>query len=210
MEKYARLTAALVICGLVLASGLGYYFATITVHAQAAPQPKSGVYKLMLLEPMNTAWNTTTAQPKFFVVGSSGLESSANISLPVNTLIQITIVSYDTPTAGSLQQYGAVNGTVGGVVYMINGTTASSGMTPMPWGQNVTSVPASLLAHTFTIPQLGINIPVVGGDTEIAYVEFTKAGTYQWFCMTPCGFGANGAEGAMSTPGWMTGTVTVS
>jgi hypothetical protein len=103
-----------------------------------------------------------------------------------------------------------VTGTVGGMVYMINGTTASMATMPEQFGENVTSVPAASLAHTFTIQQLGINIPVVGGDTEIAYLYFNQAGTYQWLCLTPCGLGPNGSEGAMSTAGWMEGTVTVS
>jgi heme/copper-type cytochrome/quinol oxidase subunit 2 len=210
VDRYTRVTVAVVIAGIVLAAALGYYFATVTATPVVTAPPKTGPFRLMLIEPMNSAWNTTTAQPKFYVVGNKGLESSANISLPVKTLIEVTIVSYDTPTAGSQPQQGLVNGTIGGTVYMINGTTASMSSAPMPWGENVTSVPAASLAHTFTIPQLGINIPVVGGDTEIAYLYFNKAGTYQWFCLTPCGLGPDGMEGAMATPGWMTGTVIVS
>ena len=79
----------------------------------------------------------------------------------------------------------------------------------MSIGQNVTSVPADSVAHTFSVPQLGINVPVVGGSTEIAYLMFNQAGTYTWLCMTPCGFGSDGSGGAMSTPGWMTGQLTV-
>ena len=150
------------------------------------------------------------AQPQFFVVGSGGLKSSANISLPAKMLIQLTIVSYDTPTAVSTDQEGVVNGTVGGTVYLINGTSASMSSMPEPWGNNVTSVSGASLAHTFTVPQLGINIPVVGGDTMIAYVFFSRPGTYTWICETPCGFGPTGSQGAMSTAGWMTGTITVS
>ncbi|MDV3244578.1 MAG: hypothetical protein LYZ66_05315 [Nitrososphaerales archaeon] len=209
MDRYLRVTAVLVVASVVLAAALGYYFAKVTVTSATTVQPNSGPYQLMLIEPMNTAWNSTTAQPTFYVVGTNGLGSSANIRLPVKTLIQVTIVSYDTPTAGSQQQDGLVKGTVGSTVYMINGTTASLGTTPMQWGKNVTSVSAEILAHTFTIQQLGVNIPVVGGDTEIAYLYFDRAGTYQWICLTPCGFGSNGTEGAMSTTGWMEGTITV-
>jgi hypothetical protein len=173
-------------------------------------QQNNSVYRLTLIEPMNTGWNATMAQPKFYVVGQGALASSANISLPVRTLIQVTIVSYDTPTAGSLDQQGKVNGTVGGTVYLINGTTASMSSMPEKWGTNVTSVPGASLAHTLTIPQLGVNIPVVGGDTEIAYLYFTRSGTFTWFCLTPCGFGPSGSAGAMSASGWMTGIVTIS
>jgi heme/copper-type cytochrome/quinol oxidase subunit 2 len=206
-----RIGLAMIFIAIVLAASLGFYFATITV-ARTTPvtTQSSSPYQLALIEPMNSAWNMTLAQPQFFVVGSGGLKSSANISLPVNRMIQLTIVSYDTPTTGSTDQEGVVSGTVGGTVYLINGTGASMSSMPEPWGKNVTSIPGAALAHTFSIPQLNINVPVVGGDTTIAYLYFTKPGTYSWTCLTPCGFGPNGAQGAMSKPGWMTGTITVS
>jgi hypothetical protein len=208
--------AALAIVALIAASTLGVGIGwgigtTVPSGGVTKTTTTSNIgYRLLLIEPMNTGWNATLAQPKFFVVGPGGLMSSANLSLPVRTLIQVTVVSYDTPTAGSLDSQGKVNGTMGGTVYLINGTTASMSDMPQQWGTNVTSVSGSLLAHTFTIPELGVNIPVVGGDTQIAYLYFTKTGTFTWLCLTPCGFGPNGSQGAMSTAGWMSGTVTVS
>lgn len=116
-------------------------------------------------------------------------------------------MSYDTPTPGSTDQQGTVAGTVGSNVYVMNGTTASMG--DMDWGMNVTSVSGSALAHNFSVPTLGLNIPVVGGSTVVAYLYFDKAGTYTWFCITPCGLGPDGTEGSMSTNGWMTGSLVV-
>jgi hypothetical protein len=101
-----------------------------------------------------------------------------------------------------------VKGTQGGVVYMINGT-GPGGPDPAKLGQNMSSVPDDSVAHTFTIPGLGVNIPVVGGYTEVAYLYFTKTGSYTWLCQTPCGLGTGGNLAAMDTPGWMTGQVTV-
>jgi heme/copper-type cytochrome/quinol oxidase subunit 2 len=191
--------------------GLGYYVAAITAKASAAPITTGvGPYRLTLVEIMNSGWNTTLAQPKFYVEGPTGLESSANISLPVNTTIELTILAYDTPTANSTDAMGVVNGTTVNGMYMINGSMASMSSMPTQWGQTIKSVPGAMLAHTFSIPQLGVNVPVVGGNTEIAYLYFTKAGSFTWICLTPCGFGPNGAQGAMSTMGWMSGTVTIS
>ncbi len=149
------------------------------------------------------------AQPQFSILGPNGTQPAANILLPAHTLIQLTIVSYDTPTVGSTDMEGKVTGTVGGTVYLVNGTSAAGMDTSQHWGQNVTSVPGAMLAHTFSIPQLGINIPVVGGDLEIAYLSLNQTGTFQWICLTPCGFGPTGMQGAMSAPGWMEGQVTV-
>lgn len=176
----------------------------------------SGPYTLTLIETMQNVWNSSAPmQPKFFVLGSHGLESSADISLPANTPIQLTIVSYDTPTPGSTDAEGVVSGTVGGSVYVLNGTlaTGSDNMSmaaAADWGQSVTSVPGSELAHTFTIQQLGINIPVVAGSTVIADIEIHQTGTFTWMCLTPCGLGGDGLAGAMAAPGWMTGNIEVS
>jgi heme/copper-type cytochrome/quinol oxidase subunit 2 len=191
----------------VLSIYTGLHIPTQLPTSSAATQ-QSAPYQLTITEIMDTAWNSTVAQPQFEVVGAHGLESSGNIRLPAHTLIQLTIISYDTPTPGSTDQEGKVNGTIGGTVYLINGTTAMGTNMSQPWGRNVTSVPGIMLAHTFTIPQLGINIPVVGGDTEIAYLYLNQTGTFQWVCLTPCGFGPTGMEGAMSTSGWMEGQVT--
>jgi heme/copper-type cytochrome/quinol oxidase subunit 2 len=186
----------------------------VAASSQVSGTTQSGPYMLNLVEIMGNEWNSTAgAQPQFSVLGSHGLESSASISLPVNTLIQVTILSYDTPTPNSTPDQAKVTGTVGGKMYLINGTTASmSNMSQImsPWGANVTSVPVGQLAHTFSIPSLGINIPVIGGSVEIAYIIINQPGTYTWVCLTPCGLGANGLQGAMEAPGWMTGNIEAS
>jgi|GEM_PF-446205 len=177
----------------------------------AAAGSNSTPYVVTLLETMGNEWNSTAmeSQPQFFVAGSKGLESSANISLPANRMIEMVIISYDTPTPPPAQ-YSNVTGTVGSTMYLINGTSASM-MTPQSWGAAVSSVPAAQIAHTFTVQSLGINIPIVGGDTEIAFLYLNQTGTFTWQCYTPCGFpNVNGGwSGAMVTPGWMMGEVTV-
>jgi hypothetical protein len=171
----------------------------------------SSPYALTLVETMN-ANSSSPAQAKFFVLGNNGLESSANITLPAHRLIQLTIMSYDTPTPNSTDQQGVAMGTVGNTVYFINGTIASMGS--MAWGMNVSSIPGSSLAHTFTLLSATgvpfVNIPFVGGSTVIAYFYLENKGTFTWICLTPCGTGPKGKQGAMSAPGWMEGQLTVS
>jgi heme/copper-type cytochrome/quinol oxidase subunit 2 len=216
------LAVASMVVLLAVGVGIGWGFQTtmvapthtVTAQTSTSSAAQSGPYMLTLVEIMGNEWNSTAgAQPQFSVLGSHGLESSANISLPVNRLIQVTILSYDTPTVGSTADQAKVTGTVGGKMYLINGTTASQtnmSLIMSPWGANVTSVPVNSLAHTFTISSLGINIPVVGGSTEIAYIYINQPGTYTWVCLTPCGLGSNGLQGAMEAPGWMTGNLNVS
>ena len=189
--------------------GLTALYVGVNYPQSGSATQQAGPFRLTLMEIMDTAWNTTVAQPQFTIMGTNAMQSTANILLPAHTLIQLTIISYDTPTAGSTDAEGKVSGTVGGTMYLINGTTAMGTDVAQRWAQNVTSVPGSMLAHTFSIQQLGINVPVVGGDTEIAYLMLNQTGTFQWICLTPCGLGPNGMGAAMSTPGWMEGQVTV-
>ncbi|CAB1129060.1 protein of unknown function [Candidatus Hydrogenisulfobacillus filiaventi] len=94
--------------------------------------------------------------------------------------------------------------------------TGVEGGTIMADGQSLSSVPAAQIAHTFTVPALGINIPVPAtptkGKPEIVKATFVakKAGSFPWFCEAPCGTGPTGFGGPMATPGWMQGTLTVS
>lgn len=225
----ALTNAAVVLVAMVIVAsagiGIGWGFGTTvptssprastTSSIQTDTAASNTTYKLTLVEVMDVPWNSTAMQPQFYVLGDRGLESSANISLPAHRLVQLTIFSYDTPTQGVSAQNGEVQGTVGGAMSFYNGTLATGIANEtmaqmMSIGKNVTSVPAGSVAHTFSVPQLGINVPVVGGSTEIAYLMFDQAGTYTWLCMTPCGFGSDGSGGAMSAPGWMTGQLTVS
>ena len=91
-------------------------------------------------------------------------------------------------------------------------------------GKRVTAVGNNQIAHTFTIPSLGINVPLPiagmdsamgsmrGGPTTIRFTfrAPSAAGTYQWLCVTPCGGDPDGVGGAMHTNGWMRGHLVVS
>ena len=169
MEKDLRVAAIAVIAAVVLVAALGYYFVTVTAVRTSGPSAIGGntqPYRIFIVAPMDMRWNSTTSPPRFFVMGPNRLESSASLSVPANTLIQLTIVSYDTPTPGATNQEGKVTGTINNSAYVINGTTASMANVNMQWGMNVTSLPASSIAHTFTIPTLEINIPVPA-DTHV-------------------------------------------
>jgi hypothetical protein len=133
---------------------------------------------------------------------------SKTIQLPADATVVLTIYSYDTgpsPLAKGLP-YDKVSGTVGGTE-TVNGSTVSS-------------VANADLAHTFTVPGLGLNIAIPAAKAvkkgepltpTVVTATFTlhKAGTYTWQCYAPCGSGANGEGGPMMTPGYMTGKVVV-
>ena len=144
------------------------------------------------------------------MTGHSGwpeIVGSANIDLPANATVVLTIYSFDTgsaPLAKGLP-YDKVSGTVGG--------------TETVDGKTVTSVANADLAHTFTVPGLDLNlaIPVAtsskGGEITPAVVtasfHLAKKGSFTWQCYAPCGSGKGGMGGPMATPGYMTGKVNV-
>ena len=184
---------------------------TITASSTDGTQ---GPYSLTLvITTGNTINSTVGEQPAYYVLTSHGLEPTANISLPVNTLIELTIVNYDDGNASLTSPgYANVQGTVNGTITYVSDTNTNSSQgqegISVKGGETVSSVPASDVAHTFTIPSLGINIPVPVSSTVTAFIKIDKAGTNSWFCETACGSGDTGLEGAMSTDGWRTGRVT--
>lgn len=227
-------TTVFVIIAIVLAGALGFYFATATFAAQGsttststttstvtstltttASNASSSVYALNLVISTNNIYNSTVGdQPAYYVLGPNGLESSADISLPAHQLIKLVIVCYDDGPANLTgPQYANVSGTQNNVVTEVNNDNINSSQgvsgIQINGGDTVSSVSPDNIAHTFTIPQLGINIPVEPSSTVIAFFTLNQTGTFTWFCMTECGSGPTGIGGAMATAGWMTGTVTV-
>lgn len=129
---------------------------------------------------------------------------STMVSAPADSLVSVTIRNFDldaTPLpAGS--PYVRVQGTVGGVAYAD--------------GVAYSSLALMNVAHTFTVPALGLNVPIPGhSSTRKRYVTVTfqmrtgKAGAYAWRCFAPCGDGPDGQAGAMADDLYMRGTLVV-
>jgi len=222
--------AALIVASVLAGTGLGLAASqeggfggvatTITQTATSSGQNTSAPYVLTLIITTDNRFNSTTGdQPAYYVLGPGGLESSANITLPAHRLIELVISNYDEGNASlSAPQYANVTGTELGselgseLVYnntAINSTEGSSGIV-LRGSQTVSSLPLAEISHTFTVPSLGLNLPMASESTVVAYFTTGAAGTYVWLCETACGAGTNGFAGAMSTPGWMNGSIVVS
>ncbi len=117
----------------------------------------------------------------------------ANFTVPEGFVI-VTIHDHDTP-AGWTQCTCAVRGTVGGTE-KINGTSVSQ----VNW---------KTVAHTFTVPTLGINVLSPALSTVTFTLYLGKVGQFPWMCMAPCGGGSGGFGWPMFAPGFMAGTMTV-
>lgn len=120
--------------------------------------------------------------------------SPANFTVPTG-LVVFTITDQDMPMSWS--GCGCVvTGTVNGME-TVNGTP-------------VHILPSSNVAHTFNVPNLGLSVYVPGQSVVRFIVNLQNPGTFLWFCMAPCGAGANPySTPPMGTPGYMTGSMTI-
>ncbi len=141
---------------------------------------------------LTVAYNPYTGLDEYF---------PANLSVPANVPVIITITNYDNGTNTVPSVYASVRGTVGGTETVTDATVAQ---------RTVTSVQATEVAHTFTIMSggLDINVPIPAAQgttpTVVTFtLQFSQPGLINWHCMAPCD------DQAMSTPGFMTGTITV-
>ena len=178
----------------------------------------NGVYDLNLVITTDNWYNVTVGyQPAYFIMHDGRLYSSANLSLPANVPIAVTIVNYDSGAAIVGTQFLNVTGTQGGNVFVVNNTnvnaTTASGGSGMRvhGGIAISSFPNNTVAHTFTIFRNGkvvVNIPVMPSSTEFATFVLSS-GTYRWQCEALCGSGPYGDAGAMLAAGWMNGVIKV-
>jgi len=108
--------------------------------------------------------STVGDQPAYYVLGPNGTESSAHIVLPAHRQIELIIINYDDGSANlTNSRYASVTGTVDNKMTLvndtlINSTMASSGI-QIRGAETVGSLPADLIARTFTVPGLGITSP---------------------------------------------------
>ncbi len=144
-----------------------------------------------------------TPQPERHVQANDWPAYAPNkLVVPANSLVTITLHDYDLGLDSPMPKgtpFASVQGTIGGVAYLN--------------GQPYAALAPEQIAHTFTIPQLHINVPLPGFGKESDTISFTfrigKAGTYTFQCFDPCGTGNSGFEGPMATKGYMVGTLTV-
>lgn len=140
--------------------------------------------------------------------------------LPADTRVNVTIYEYDSGSPLRNPEIGQVYGTAGNAE-SINGKQVSL----------VDSTKGNGVAHTFSVPTLGINVPLYGVDgsaktfcnqaapcplsaehnvIQFSFVTPKSTGQYAWQCFVPCGLGfLYGNGGPMQTIGYMGGFLKV-
>jgi hypothetical protein len=169
--------------------------------------------------------NTVTNKPdwvSYFIRDPSSKQwvHTTFFQVPANTRVNVTILGYDGCTPLRNPVWGKVTGTIGGVEY-VNGHPVSI----------LDSWAACTVQHTFTMPSLGINVPIASpttlaensnlcdtspctsGPHQVVQFSFrtpAAGGMYSWQCIIPCGLGyLHGNGGPMGTPGFMSGQMVV-
>ncbi len=138
--------------------------------------------------------------------------------VPAHTRVNVTDMQYDTGSPLRNQFFGMVTGTIGGDM-TLNGHTTSL----------LNSNAGNGVGHTFTIMNLGINVPLYGVPSNaknqcgtapctpnyvhnvIKFSFMTPGpGQYPWQCNIPCGAGfLYGTGGPMQSIGYMVGFLKV-
>jgi len=146
-------------------------------------------------------------------------EHTTVFQVPAHTQVNMTIINYDSGSPLRNQQLGQVTGTLGsfatldGRPFRVINSNATNG---------------NGVAHTFSIPTLGISVPLYGNNANanlcgaapcttssphrIIRFSFMSpgAGSYPWQCFVPCGLGwLFGNAGPMQTVGYMGGFLQV-
>jgi hypothetical protein len=134
--------------------------------------------------------------------------------VPAHTRVNVTLYEYDSGSPLRNQQLGLIQGTH----VTVNGKSV----------QVINSNAGNGVAHTFTIPSLGINVPLYAENGNanlcsqapcttksphnVIKFSFTTPGpgNYPWQCFVPCGLGyLYGNGGPMQTVGYMDGFLEV-
>jgi hypothetical protein len=136
---------------------------------------------------------------------------STEYDLPAHSLVRITVYQFDGASGLRNPFLSQVQGTVGNTM-QVNGKTT-------------TAIDPDEASHTFTVPQLGIVVPLPGVSDDAKNqcaempcsleqahqtVTFTirtgEPGRYRWQCFVPCAAGfIAGFGGPMQTIGYMDG-----
>jgi hypothetical protein len=125
--------------------------------------------------------------------------------VPPNATVRVTISQQDGQSGARNAYLGLVRGTVGDSM-TVNGKT-------------VQAIDPTTLAHSFTVPDLGVSVPLAGvaddapagaANTIIFSFKVPAKGIFHWQCFVPCAAGTLfGNGGPMQTLGFMDGQIEV-
>jgi hypothetical protein len=176
-------------------SGTNLYLATVAASETTDPNPNWVSYYAVDAKDGN--WRHVTTY-----------------DVPANTLVHVTIFTYDSQTGLRNEFIGQATGTVGPMT--LDGKTAPT-------------IDPTTASHVFAIPAIGLSVPLLGVSAtaknpcsnapcslknDHTTTSFTfrtpPKGLYRWQCFVPCAAGfIEGFGGPMQTVGYMDGYLKV-
>ena len=208
-----------VAAGLAVWAVVGFMLPTTPTVDFTAAQPSGAPVDLTVQTVGTIGFGAHPTWVSYLVKNPNGQWIHSTVwKVPAHTRINLTIEQYDSGSPLRNQQWGLVAGTTGGVE-TLNGKPIAL----------YDSNSGNGVGHTFSIPTLGISVPLVGiaGDAKnpcsqapcttdfdhnVIKVSFVTPGPgeYPWQCYVPCGLGfLYGNGGPMSTLGYMGGFLDV-
>jgi len=192
----------LMVAAVALSGLLGFYASTIANSLTASSQPSATVVNMDVIpdyggvgyDAFVLAANANTG-----IVPAPATNTTApgtndnNVTVKAGTTVDFVLTTIDTAI---LQNFSDVVSTP---FTVYNDTASGVVASRYSQGQAISNMP---IGHTFTITQLGLNIPIPATTVVSFSVTFSKAGTYMFMCDTPCGPG-------MGLNGYMQGFVIV-
>jgi hypothetical protein len=192
---------------------------TVTFGSSVTADTGATVHVVMQEDPQNTV-STHPDWVSYFIQDPSTHQwvHTTVFQVPAGSRIDMTIYGYDGCTPLRNPYWGRVTGTIGGVED-VNGK---------PY-KDLNSWGGCHVGHTFSIPGIGLNVPMASPDLSatlcgtspcttasphrvmtFSFDTPRAAGTYFWQCRIPCGGGfIDGFGGPMQTIGFMTGNMEV-
>lgn len=133
----------------------------------------------------------------------------STLTVPAHSLIHVRIFNFDSGTAplpaGS--PFTKVTGVTSNRAshQPLSPDAPNSSSSPTPY----TTLDAKLVSHTFSIPVIGLNVPIP--PSSLITFSFTTGAPAisTWQCLAPCGSPPDGTGGAMHKEGYMLGTLHV-
>jgi hypothetical protein len=170
----------------------------------------SGTTAVVQVQPTVAHLYLTVATPDMLKtdVGPAVLPSAATV--PANSDVIVTIMNFDnaTPLTRAYIKYAVSAGIEG--KFTVNTINPANPNAPAAApARTLAAVDPALVSHTFTIPSLKINVPLLADSRTTFTFHTGAAGTFEWHCQDPCGTGPAGWSGAMSQQGYMGGELTV-
>ena len=130
----------------------------------------------------------------------------SSFTVPANSTVHVEIRDFDDGAADVPAGYEKVQGTADGTMTLISSVSGdlSDGKT-----QTLQAVDPKNVAHTFTIADTNLSVPIPGSSTVRFDFKTGAAGAHTFQCMAACGTGDKGWAGPMADAGFMQGKMTV-